>query len=142
MWFLRLSIGVVYIWFGALKFIPGASPAEGLIRDSLPFLPMDWFIPFLALWEIAIGIGFIFGRYMRVIIFLMLLQMVGTVSPLFLNPPAVFVQFPLILTLEGQYIIKNAVLIAGAMVIGATVRGGRLANEPPARSPQLDSQIN
>ena len=128
LWILRVSIGIVYIWFGALKFIPGASPAEGLIRESLPFLPMDLFIPFLAIWEILIGLGFIIGRYMRVIIFVMMMQMVGTVSPIILNPEAVFVQFPFVLTMEGQYIIKNAVLIAGALVIGATVRGARLAN--------------
>jgi uncharacterized membrane protein YphA (DoxX/SURF4 family) len=124
-----------------LKADPGASPAEGLIRDSLPFLPMDFFIPVLALWEIAIGLGFIVGRYMRVIILVMMMQMVGTISPIFLNPQAVFVQFPFRLTLEGQYIFKNAVLIAGAFVIGATVRGGKLAEEKNEKSFPISNQI-
>ncbi len=127
---LRLSIGIVYIWFGALKLIPGASPAEPLIRETLYFLPLYLFIPFLAVWEIVIGLGFIIGKFMRLVIFLMFLQMIGAVSPIILNPEAVFVRFPFILTLEGQYIIKNVVLIAAAIVVGATVRGGHLSNEP------------
>ncbi len=119
---LRISIGVVFLWFGALKLIPGLSPAEGLIRETMWFLPMDLFLPMLALWEVVIGVGFITGAFMRLTILLMMLQMVGAVSPIILNPNAVFQSFPLVLTLEGQYIIKNAVLISGAIVIGATVR--------------------
>ena len=127
---LRVSIGVVFFWFGALKLIPGASPAETLIRESLPFLPMNLFIPFLAVWEMIIGLGFMTGKFMRLTILLMFLQMGGAISPIFLNPTAVFVTFPFILTLEGQYIIKNIVLISAALVIGATVRGGRLIDQP------------
>ena len=128
--FLRISVGIVFFWFGALKLIPGASPAEALIRSSLPFLPMTLFIPFLAVWEMVIGLGFITGKFMRLTILLMFLQMGGAISPIFLNPAAVFVHFPFVLTLEGQYIIKNIVLIAAALVIGATVRGGRLIDQP------------
>ena len=127
---LRISVGVVFFWFGALKLIPGASPAEALIRDSLPFLPMSLFIPFLAIWEMVIGLGFVTGKFMRLTILLMFLQMGGAISPIFLNPAAVFVRFPFILTLEGQYIIKNIVLMSAAIVIGATVRGGRLIDQP------------
>lgn len=128
--FLRISVGIVFFWFGALKLIPGASPAEDLIRSSLPFLPMNLFIPFLAVWEMVIGLGFITGKFMRLTILLMFLQMGGAISPVFLNPTAVFVTFPFILTLEGQYIIKNIVLMSAALVIGATVRGGKLSDQP------------
>ena len=127
---LRLSIGFVYLWFGGLKLIPGASPAEPLIRETITFLPMRFFFPFLAIWEIGIGLGFISGRFMRLTILLMFLQIIGAVSPLLINPEAVFNSFPFLLTLEGQYIVKNIVLIAAAIVIGATVRGGGLANRP------------
>jgi uncharacterized membrane protein YkgB len=137
---LRISIGIVYIWFGALKLIPGASPAEPLIRDTLYFLPLNLFIPFLAMWEIVIGLGFITGKYMRLIILLMFLQVIGAVSPIILNPEAVFVRFPFVLTLEGQYIIKNVVLIAAAIVVGATVRGGRLSNEPNRAVAELSNE--
>ena len=127
---LRISVGVIFFWFGALKLVPGASPAEPLIRDSLPFLPMSLFIPFLAVWEMVVGLGFISGKFMRATILLMFLQMVGAASPIVLNASAVFARFPFVLTLEGQYIIKNLVLISAALVIGATVRGGQLVAKP------------
>ncbi|MFN7471564.1 MAG: DoxX family membrane protein [Roseiflexaceae bacterium] len=72
---LRWSMGIIFVWFGALKLVPGLSPADGLIRASMSFLPMEYFIPFLALWEITIGIGFIIGYGMRVTILLLFLQM-------------------------------------------------------------------
>ena len=128
---LRISVGVVFFWFGALKLFPGLSPAEALITSSMPsFLPMSVFIPFLAVWEMVIGLGYITGRFMRATILLMALQMVGTLSPAVLNPGAVWVSFPFVLTLEGQYMVKNMVLLSAALVIGATVRGGRLTSEP------------
>jgi uncharacterized membrane protein YphA (DoxX/SURF4 family) len=133
---LRISIGVIFFWFGALKLIPGASPAETLVRETLPFLPMALFLPLLAIWEIVIGLGFITGKFLRLTILLMFLQMIGAASPLLLNPAAVFVKFPFVLTLEGQYIVKNAVLVSAAFVIGATVRGGRLLAEPEKQQPE------
>src|SRR5215207_3226022 len=130
--FLRISIGVVFFWFGALKLTPELSPAENLIRESITFFSMSWFLPLLAVWEMAIGLGFITGKFMRVTILLLFLQMPGTISPVFLRPDLVFTQFPFGLTLEGQYIIKNMVLISAALVIGATVRGGGLHDDPDA----------
>ncbi len=127
---LRISIGIIFFWFGALKLFPGLSPAEGLIIGTLgSMVPMSLFFPVLAIWEMAIGLGFITGKFMRTTIILMFLQMGGTVSPLFLNPEAVWTVFPFGLTLEGQYIVKNLVLISAAMVVGATVRGGHLTDE-------------
>lgn len=129
---LRISIGIVFLWFGALKLFPGKSPAEELIFGTMDFLPipLESFMIVLGLWEMAIGLGFITGMFMRATIFLLFLQMPGTISPVILNPDAVFQTFPLILTLEGQYIVKNLVLISGALVVGATVRGGQLSAEP------------
>lgn len=119
---LRVALGVVFVWFGALKLIPDMSPAEDLVRATVPFLPGDLFLPALGIWEIAIGIGFVTGRALRLTILLLFLQMPGTLSPIFLLPERVFSSFPLGLTLEGQYIVKNLVLIAAALVIGGTVR--------------------
>jgi len=127
---LRISVGIIFFWFGALKLLPGLSPAVGLIEGTLGgFVPMSIFIPFLAAWEMAIGLGYITGKAMRITILLMFLQMIGTVSPLVLNRGAVWTVFPYGLTLEGQYIVKNMVLISAALVVGATVRGGRLVDE-------------
>ncbi len=127
---LRISLGIVFVWFGALKFFPALSPAENLIRESITFLPMNLFLPFLAVWEIVIGLGFLTGKFTRLTILLLFLQMPGTISPVFLRPDLVFTQFPFGLTLEGQYIVKNLVLISAGLVIGSTARGGHLVAEP------------
>ena len=82
-------------------------------------------------WECLIGIGLLSGLFMRATLFLLWLQMLGTVTPLFLFPDESFTVVPFAPTLEGQYIIKNLVLVTAGIVIGATVRGGRLV----ARSP-------
>lgn len=123
---LRIALGVVFLWFGALKLVPGLSPAEDLVRATVRFLPGHLFLPVLGLWEMTIGLGFLTGRALRLTILLLFLQMPGTIAPVFLLPERVFTAFPYGLTLEGQYVVKNLVLIAAALVIGATVRGGRL----------------
>lgn len=119
---LRLALGLVFIWFGALKLVPGLSPAESLVRDTVPYLPGSVFVPFLGLWEITIGVGFASGAFLRLTILLLFLQMFGAFAPIVVLPERVFTVFPYGLTMEGQYIIKNVVLIAAALVIGSTVR--------------------
>jgi uncharacterized membrane protein YkgB len=123
---LRIAIGVVYIWFGALKLVPGLSPIEGFIREALPFLPGDVFMPVLAVWEMLIGVGFISGKFKRATVVLMLMQMGGAMSPLVLRPDLVFASFPYGWTLVGQYIFKDIILIAAGLVILATARGATL----------------
>jgi uncharacterized membrane protein YphA (DoxX/SURF4 family) len=126
---MRIGLGVVFFWFGILKFFPGLSPAEALVRNTIYFIDPDIFIPILAVWEALIGIGLITGRFMRITLLLLFLQMPGTALPLVLLPEVVWTVFPFGLTIEGQYIIKNLVLIGAGLVIGGTVRGGRLIPE-------------
>lgn len=132
---LRVSLGVIFFWFGVLKFFPGLSPAQDLALatiDQLTFglLPSSLAIYTLAIWETLIGLGLIFGVYMRITLLLLFLQMVGTIMPVFFFPELVFTRVPYAPTLEGQYIIKNLVLITAGLVIGATVRGGWTVSEP------------
>ena len=127
---MRVGLGVVFFWFGVLKLFPGLSPAEDLVRNTIYFMDPDLFIPVLAIWEALIGLGLIFGKYMRVTLLLLFMQMPGTALPLVLLPDVVWTHFPYGLTLEGQYIIKNLVLIGAGLVLGGTVRGGRLVPEP------------
>ena len=127
---LRLALGIVFFWFGALKLFPDLSPAEDLVRETTYFVDPDWFIPVLAIWEMAIGLGLIFGLFMRVTLLLLFLQMPGTALPLVIKPDLVWTDFPFALTLEGQYIIKNLVLVGAGIVLGGTVRGGELDPEP------------
>jgi len=132
---LRISLGIIFFWFGVLKFFPDASPAQGLATRTIEILTLGLMkpeisLPFLAAWECLIGLGLITGRFMRITLLLLFVQMAGTITPLFLFPSESFTQFPYAPTLEGQYIIKNLVLISAGLVIGATVRGGQLIADP------------
>lgn len=132
---LRLSVAFVFIWFGGLKLVPQASPAEQLVIDTTEALTLgivdtSFALTFLAIVEVSIGLGLLVGRYLRVTLALLGAQMVGTLAPLVLFPSRIWVDLPFTLTLEGQYIFKNAVIIAAGLVIGATVRGGRIVVEP------------
>lgn len=133
--FLRTGMGIVFLWFGALKFFPDLSPATDLaVRtiDDLSFglIPENVSLILLASLETAIGLGFLTGRYMRLTLGLLVFQMAGTLTPLALFPGEAFMVFPYAPTLEGQYIIKNLVLIGAGLVIGSTVRGGQIVAEP------------
>jgi len=128
---LRYSIGIIFLWYGMLKFFQGASPAEDLAIRTIDALTFGFFSPkviiiSLALLETLIGIGLIFNLFLRETLLLLYLQMIGTFTPIFLFPEEFFTTFPYALTLEGQYIIKNLVIVSAGIVIGATVRGGRL----------------
>jgi len=132
---LRISLGIVFFWFGILKFFPGVSPAENLAVRTIHILtfgliPDHISIILLAAWETLIGLGMLTGVFMRATLLLLWLQMMGAMTPLFLLPQDAFTRIPYAPTLEGQYIIKNLVLISAGIVIGATVRGGRLTAEP------------
>jgi uncharacterized membrane protein YkgB len=125
---MRIALGIIFFWFGALKLFPGMSPAENLVRDSVFFIDPNLFIPVLAIWEMLIGAGLITGMFMRLTLLLLFLQMPGTMLPLLVLPGEVWTSFPFGLTIEGQYIVKNLALITAAIVLGAAVRGGRIVN--------------
>lgn len=132
---LRWSIGLIFIWFGALKLVPGMSPADQIATETtmtLTFglLSRDVARLALAFLELAIGTGLMTGRFLRLTLLMLFAQMAGTLTPLVLSPDQIWSEFPFVLTLEGQYIMKNGVLISAGFVIGATVRGGRLVDEP------------
>jgi uncharacterized membrane protein YphA (DoxX/SURF4 family) len=124
---LRISLGIIFFWFGVLKFFPGLSPAQELATKTIDILSFGLVGPeisiiLLAALECMIGLGLIFGVFLRTTLFLLFAQMLGTVTPLFLFPNEVFTQIPYAPTLEGQYIIKNLVLISAGLVIGSTVK--------------------
>lgn len=132
---LRIGLGIVFLWFGFLKFFPGVSPAEALAARTVEVMTLGLVgpavsLPLLAAWESLIGLGLLTGRYLRATLLLLAVQMLGTLTPLLFFPTETFSIFPFAPTLEGQYIIKNVVLIGAAMVVGATVRGGRLEPDP------------
>ena len=132
--FLRISLGIIFFWFGFLKFFPGLSPADQIATETINKLTFRIIGPnvsiiILAVWETLIGIGLLSGKYLRITLLLLFTQMIGTMTPLILFPTEAFTRFPYAPTLEGQYIIKNLVLISAGLVVGATVRGGRIVEE-------------
>lgn len=133
----RISLGIVFLWFGLIKFVPGWSPAAELATRTISELtanlvPPHLSLPLLAAWESLIGLGLLTGRYLRATLFLLFVQMPGTMMPLILFPGETFRAFPYAPTMEGQYIIKNLVLVAAAIVVGATARGGYLSSTGPS----------
>ena len=127
---LSVSMGLVFVWFGALKLDAGLSPAEPLMRDTLDFLPGGIISPLillLAFWEMAIGVGFLTGKAKRVVLVLLLMQMGGAMSPIVLAPERLWETFPHVWTLEGQYVFKDIILISAGLVLGAANRGGGLS---------------
>ena len=126
---LRISLGVVFIWFGILKPF-GKSAANDLVARTVYWVDPNWFLPVLGWWEVAIGFCMLIRPLLRLAILLLFLQMPGTMLPLFLLPEVCFVRVPFEPTLEGQYIIKNLVLISAAIVVGGTVREGTRTRQP------------
>lgn len=135
---LRIALGINFLWFGALKFFPGLSPAEDLATRTIEVLTLGFVqagvsMPILGGLEVIIGLGLLSGRFLRLTLALLAFQMVGAMTPLVLFPAETFTIFPIAPTLAGQYILKNFVLAAAAAVVGATVGGWRLQLVPPSR---------
>ncbi|HEY6907867.1 MAG TPA: hypothetical protein VI356_00740 [Myxococcales bacterium] len=127
----RTAIVVVYVWFGALKFFD-ASPANPLVRSllnrTLPFVGFEQFIVFLAIYEIAIGVLFAIPHFERYALLLIIPHLAMTTGPLFFLPEIAWRSF-LVPTLEGQYIIKNVLIVAAAAGVAAQVHARRAASE-------------
>jgi putative oxidoreductase len=138
---LRVAVGAVFLGFGFLKFFPGVSPAENLVKattDLLTFglVPGGVALVAVASLESFIGICLILGRWMRLAIWLLAVQFVGILSPLVLLTGRLFAGPHHAPTLEGQYVLKDVILAAAGMVIAAaTFRGGRLVRDEPAFVP-------
>jgi len=119
---LRISIGIIYIWFGALKFFHGYSPAEDLAINTINkltfgLLPQPVNIIFLAIWECAVGLLLISGKWLRTALVFLFIHMVCTFTPLLFFPSVSFKYMPYGFTLVGQYIMKNIIIICAALVI-------------------------
>ena len=119
---LAISIGVVYLWFGMLKFFPGESPAENLATDTITrlfvgIIPPHISIVLLAVWEVLVGVFLIINFQRKWTVILALVHLVLTFSVFFLLPEQSFKDPPFILTIIGQYVIKNLVIICGLLVL-------------------------
>lgn len=118
--FARFALGIIFIWFGALKTLGELSPAYDLVAATVYWLTPEIIVPLVGLWEVAIGVAFLVPALTRLALILLAGQMPATFLPLVLLPEVCFNVIPFGLTLEGQYIVKNLVIIATALIIGGT----------------------
>lgn len=114
---LRVSLGVVFLWFGALKIV-GMSPVASLVQAIYPALPYPGTIIAIGVIEVVIGLGFISNKMLKATIWLMWLQMVGIFGGLIIAPQIFFADSnPLLLTIDGEFVIKNLVLLAASVLL-------------------------
>jgi uncharacterized membrane protein YkgB len=120
---LRVSLGVVFIWFGALK-VADATPVGDLVAATVPWLDRGWFVPALGLAEVLMGIALLIGRYLSLASAVLAAHLCATFLVLVMQPDVAFQSGnPLLLTTIGEFVIKNVVLISAALVIASKLRG-------------------
>lgn len=126
---LRLALGVVFVWFGALKVV-GATPVADLVARTVYWVDAAWLVPALGVAEVVIGLGLITGRWLRAVLAVFAVQMAGTFLVLVVQPEVAFERGnPLLLTVEGEFVVKNLVLLAAGMAVGAHVEARVRARE-------------
>jgi putative oxidoreductase len=132
---LRISLGIVFVWFGALK-VFDVSPVSDLVARTVYWVDASWFVPVLGGVEMVIGLGLITAWGLRVILPLFVAQMAGTFLVMIVRPEVAFQDGnPLLLTVEGEFVIKNLVLLSAGLVVGSTVRRLRPWNEMTTTRP-------
>jgi uncharacterized membrane protein YphA (DoxX/SURF4 family) len=119
---LRCSIGLIFLWFGMLKFFAGLSPAEDIAIHTLQRLTLGLLSPRLLLlglatFETGIGLCFVTGVLPRIALPLLLLHMCGTALPFLMFPSETFTHLPYAPTFLGQYILKNVIIVSAGMVL-------------------------
>jgi putative oxidoreductase len=120
---LRISLGIVFVWFGLLKVV-SRSAVGGLVATTVPFVDSAWFVPALGALEISIGLAFATGRFLRAVLPVFAIHLLGTFLVLILLPEVAFEQGnPLMLTIVGEFVVKNLVLLSAGLVVasGASV---------------------
>ena len=116
---IRMSLAVVFLWFGFLK-IFDVSPASDLVSRTVYWVDASWFVPFFGVVEVVIGFALLIGRGLRLVLPVFAAQMLGTFLVLIVLPDVAFRQGnPLLLTIEGEFVVKNLVF-----AVGGARRGG------------------
>lgn len=136
---LRHSLGVIFIWFGALK-VFGASPVETLVTDTLFWLPPTVAVKGMGTLEILVGLGLMTGWAIRLTLLMFFLQMAGTFAVFVILPGRMFVAGnPLLLTTEGEFVLKNLILVTAGLVVAGAIpkaRRGQTVGEMLTEKPR------
>lgn len=139
---LRVSLGIVFVWFGMLKVVD-ASAVGGLVAGTVPFLDASWLVPALGVVEVAMGLAFAAGRFLRLVLPVFALHMAGTFLVLPVLPDVAFEQDnPLMLSVVGEFVVKNLVLLSAGIVVAsdATRRRTRARGSGQPRRPERPAE--
>lgn len=116
---LRCAIGAVFVWFGALK-LADSTPVADFVANTLPWFNRAWLVPALGIFEVLIGLALFAGRFLTLVCAALVAHLTGTFLSLIMQPDVTFQNGnPLMLTTEGEFVVKNLVFIAAGLVIAA-----------------------
>jgi len=116
----RFSLGLIFIWFGLLKPF-GVKTTTSLLAHTIYFFPPETILPLLGWWEVAIGITLIFKPLVNYSIILQFVRIPGTILAFFMHPNVCFVHIPFVPSPEGQYLIKDIIILIAGIAIAGTV---------------------
>lgn len=118
---LRGALGAVFVWFGALKVLD-VSPVSELVADTVYWVDPSWFVPVLGGVEILIGLGLLLRRGLRLVLAALVLQLAGTFLVFVVRPEVAYQDGnPFRLSVLGEFVVKNLVLLTAALVVGSTI---------------------
>jgi putative oxidoreductase len=140
---LRLAIGAVFIWFGALK-LTDSTPVADFVANTLPWLPRGFVVPALGVFEVILGLAMLSGKFTTVVCAALVAHLTGTFLSLVMQPQVTFQHGnPLMLTTEGEFVVKNLVFIAAGLVIAAQFQRKEKAEqvELAAEQAELAEQV-
>ncbi len=124
----RLSLGFIFVWYGLLKPF-GEKTTTSLLANTIYFFPPEFVLPLLGWWEVAIGICLIYRPLVRFSIILQFIRIPGTILALYMHPEVCFVHIPLVPSPEGQYLIKDIVILFAGIAIAGTVYSEKTSNQ-------------
>lgn len=117
---LRVTLAITFLWFGALK-ITNTTPVGDFVAGTVDWIPgVDgaWFVPFLGVVEVLLGLALLLNRGQRAVLPLLFAHLVGTFLALVTQPDVTFQGGnPLMLTTEGEFVIKNLILLSAVLVL-------------------------
>jgi putative oxidoreductase len=131
---LRGAFGVVFVWFGALKVL-GVTPVGDFLAGTLPWFDRAWLIPAVGLVEMAIGLGMVLDRFLVLVCAALVGHLLGTFLSLVMQSDLAFQHGnPLLLATDGEFVVKNVVFIAAALVLAARFDRQGVVAVPAARA--------
>jgi uncharacterized membrane protein YphA (DoxX/SURF4 family) len=129
---LRVLLGVVFVWFGALK-VTGDSPVGDLVAGTLPWADRDLVVPVLGGVEVLLGLALVLGVGLRLVLPALVGHLAGTFLTFVMLPDLMFQDAnPLLLTESGEFVAKNLVLVCAGLVLIAHTRHRPLRRGTPA----------